>query len=281
MEGATATETCYRHPRRETGVHCSNCGRPICPDCMTPTPVGMRCPECSSQRTQVRTLRSTSTEPTLTYAIIAVNVLVFVAQIATGAGGFDATSMSSSVFQEGALAGPLVAEGDWWRIVTGGFLHGGLLHIAFNMYFVYFLGTMLEPAIGKLRFGALYFVSLLGGSLGALILSFNSYTVGASGAAFGLLAAGIIAMRSRGIDPMQSGLVMTLVLNLGITLLIPGISIGGHIGGLVAGGVAGVLLFEVGDRRRGMQTPALVATIALGVALAAACILYSRSEMGL
>jgi membrane associated rhomboid family serine protease len=279
MEGATATETCYRHPRRETGVHCSNCGRPICPDCMTPTPVGMRCPECSSQRTQVRTLRSTSTEPTLTYAIIAVNVLVFVAQIATGAGGLDATS--GTVFRDGALAGPLVGTGDWWRIVTGGFLHGGLLHIAFNMYFVYFLGTMLEPAIGKLRFGALYFVSLLGGSLGALLVSFNSYTVGASGAAFGLLAAGIIAMRSRGIDPMQSGLGMTLVLNLGITLLIPGISIGGHIGGLIAGGVAGVLLFEVGDRRRGMQTPALVATIALGVALAAACILYSRSEIGL
>src|SRR5919205_843680 len=209
----TSTQTCYRHPTRETGVNCSSCGRPICPDCMTPTPVGMRCPECSRQRTQVRTIRATSTEPQLTYAIIAINVLVFLAQIAT---------------------------------VAGGFLHGGLLHIAFNMYFVYFLGTLLEPAIGKLRFGALYAVSLLGGSLGALLVSYDKPVVGASGAAFGLLAAGIIVMRARGIDPMQSGLGMTLVLNLGITFLIPGISIGGHIGGLVAGGLTALLLFEVG-----------------------------------
>jgi membrane associated rhomboid family serine protease len=279
MEGATATETCYRHPRRETGVHCSNCGRPICPDCMTPTPVGMRCPECSNQRTQVRTIRTMSSEPQLTYVLIAVNVLAFLAQMATGSSGLGRAS--GTVFSDGALYGPLVGDGEWWRIITGGFLHGGLLHIAFNMYFVYFLGTLLEPAMGKLRFGALYFVSLLGGSLGALLFSFNSPTVGASGAAFGLLAAGIIAMRARGIDPMQSGLGMTLVLNLGITFLIPGISIGGHIGGLVAGGVAGLLLFEIGDRQRGMRTPALAATIALGVILAAACILYSRSEIGL
>jgi membrane associated rhomboid family serine protease len=279
MEGATATETCYRHPRRQTGVHCSNCGRPICPDCMTPTPVGMRCPECSNQRTKVRTVRTMSAEPHLTYAIIAINVLVFIAQVASGAGGFDATS--GTVYRDGALFGPLVADGDWWRIVTGGFMHAGFLHIAFNMYFVYFLGTMLEPAIGKLRFGALYAVSLLGGSLGALLFSFNSPTVGASGAAFGLLVAGILLMRSRGIDPMQSGLVMTLVLNLAITFVLPGISIGGHIGGIVAGGVAALLLFEVGERQRGMRTPALAATVLLGVLLAAACILYSRSEIGI
>ena len=245
---------------------------------MTPTPVGMRCPECSRQRTQVRTIRATSTEPQLTYAIIAINVLVFLAQIATGAGGFDATS--GTVFRDGALYGPLVGDGDWWRIVTGGFLHGGLLHIAFNMYFVYFLGTLLEPAIGKLRFGALYAVSLLGGSLGALLVSYDKPVVGASGAAFGLLAAGIIVMRARGIDPMQSGLGMTLVLNLGITFLIPGISIGGHIGGLVAGGLAALLLFEVGERRRGMHTPALAATVALAVVIAAVCIVYSRNKLG-
>jgi membrane associated rhomboid family serine protease len=280
MEGATATETCYRHPRRETAVHCSNCGRPICPDCMTPTPVGMRCPDCARQRTQVRTIRSTSSEPQLTYAIIAVNVLVFVAQVAAGRGGFFEVT-SGRVFSDGALYGPLVADGEWWRIVTGGFLHGGLLHLAFNMYFIYFLGSLLEPAIGKLRFGALYVVSLLGGSFGALLFSFNSPTVGASGAAFGLLVAGILLMRARGIDPMQSGLVMTLVLNLGITFLIPGISIGGHIGGIVAGGIAALLLFEVGERRRGLQNAALAATVALGAIIAVACIVYSRSEVGL
>jgi membrane associated rhomboid family serine protease len=245
---------------------------------MTPTPVGMRCPECARQKTQVRTVRSLSSDPQLTYAIIAINVVIFIAQIATGAGGFDATS--GRIYREGALFGPLVATGDWWRIVTSGFLHAGLLHIAFNMYFVYFLGTMLEPAIGKLRFGVLYLVSLLGGSLGALLLSFNSPTVGASGAAFGLLAGGIILMRSRGINPMESGLVMLLVLNLGITFLLPNISVGGHLGGVITGGVVAYVLFEIGERRRGMREAALAASILLGVVLAAACIIYSRGRLG-
>jgi membrane associated rhomboid family serine protease len=246
---------------------------------MTPTPVGMRCPECSRQKTQVRTVRDIHADPQLTYVIIAINVLVFLAQMATGSSGFGRAS--GEVFQNGALYGPLVGEGEWYRIVSGGFLHGSLLHIAFNMYFVYFLGRLLEPAMGKLRFGVLYFVALLGGSLGALLLDFNSPVVGASGAAFGLLAAAIIAMRARGMDPMQSGLGMTLVLNLGITFLIPGISIGGHIGGLVAGGIAGFLLFEVAERGRSMRNAALAATIALGVVIAVACILYSRAEIGL
>ncbi len=176
---------------------------------------------------------------------------------------------------------PVIRYDRWWSILSAGWLHGSLLHIAFNMYFVLFLGRLLEPALGKLRFGVLYFVALLGGSLGALLLDFNSPVVGASGAAFGMLAAGIIAMRARGMDPMQSGLGMTLVLNLGITFLIPGISIGGHIGGLVAGGIAGFLLFEVAERRQSLRTPALVATILLGVVIAVACILYSRAEIGL
>ena len=265
MEGVTATETCYRHPGRQTAVHCSNCGRPICPDCMTPTPVGMRCPECSRQRTKVRTARTMHAEPQLTYLLIAVNVIVFVAEMATGTGISNATG---NVFRDGALYGPAVADGEWWRIVTGGFLHASVLHILFNMYFIYILGQLLEPVIGSLRFGVLYFVSLLGGSFGALLLNPNSYTVGASGAAFGLLAAGILAMRARGIDPMQSGLGLTLVLNLGITLLIPGISIGGHLGGLVAGGIAGWLLFDLGERRRDLRTPALVASLALGAVAA-------------
>ncbi len=246
---------------------------------MTPTPVGMRCPECSRQKTQVRTVRTLTDDPQLTYAIIAINVVIFVAQIATGGGGFDATS--GTVYRDGALFGPLVATGDWYRIVTGGFLHASLLHIAFNMYFVYFLGKMVEPAIGKLRFGALYMVSLLGGSLGALVLSFNSPTVGASGAAFGLLAGAIILMRARGINPMESGLVMLLVLNLGITFILPGISVGGHLGGIIAGGVAALLLFEVGEKRRGMRQAALGATVLLGAILAVACIVYSRSRMGI
>src|SRR4051794_32283046 len=149
--------TCYRHPGRETGVSCSNCGRPICPDCMTPTPVGMRCPECAAQKTKVKTMRQVRGEPRVTYALIAINVIAF---LASGQFGFN-SSCVSQVCTKGALAGPLVDNGDYWRLVTSGFLHAGPLHIAFNMYLLYILGNMLEPAIGSIRFGILYFASLL------------------------------------------------------------------------------------------------------------------------
>ena len=257
--------TCYRHPGRETGVSCSNCGRPICPECMTSSVVGMRCPECARQRTQVRTVRNLQGVPELTYALIALNGLAFLAELATGTG----LRGGGTVFREGALFGPAVANGEVWRIVTAGFLHAGFLHILFNMYFLWFLGQLLEPAIGKLRFALLYGVSLLGGSFGALLLQPAAFTVGASGAVFGLLGAAILAARSRGIDPWQSGLGMTLLLNLGITFLFARfISVGGHLGGLIFGALAAYLLFEVADRRRAARAPAMAAVGALGVAAA-------------
>src|SRR3712207_330308 len=114
--------TCYRHPTRETGVSCSNCGNPICPDCMTATPVGMRCPECARQKTAVRTLRSMHADPTVTYVLIAINVLLF---FGTAAGGSSLTGggSGSTVFRDLALFGPAVEPGgDYWRLVTAGFL---------------------------------------------------------------------------------------------------------------------------------------------------------------
>jgi membrane associated rhomboid family serine protease len=276
MEASTAT-TCYRHPNRETGVSCSSCGRPICPDCMTPTPVGMRCPECSRQKTKVRTAATLTSEPQLTYVLIAINVIAWLGMLASGA---PISGVGGTVYQHGALYGPLVADGEWWRIITGGFLHAGILHIAFNMYFLYFLGTILEPMIGRLRFALIYVIALVGGSFGALLLSPNTPTVGASGAVFGLMGAAIIAMRARGIDPWQSGLGVTLLLNLGITFLIPGIAIGGHIGGLIAGGIVGYLLFEVADRRRSSVTPVLAVCVVLAVALAVGCVAVAGSGTG-
>ena len=241
---------------------------------MTPTPVGMRCPECSRQKTKVRTAATIRRDPQLTYVLIAINVVAFLAMMASG-GGID--GRGSTVYDNGALFGPLVADGEWWRIVSAGFLHAGPLHLAFNMYFLYFLGTMLEPEIGKLRFAAIYFVSLLGGSLGALLLSPNAVTVGASGAVFGMMGAAILALRARGIDPMQSGLGITLLLNLGITFVIPNISIGGHIGGLAAGGIVGYLMFDIAERRRLAMTPVLGVCMALGVALAIGCLAAASS----
>src|SRR3954470_4812545 len=125
--------TCYRHPSRETGVSCSNCGRPICPDCMTSTQVGMRCPECASQRTKVMRMREASNAPVLTYALIAINVIAFLAE---GKFSFSGGS-SGSLYEKGALFGSIggvpeqgVAYGEWWRIISSGFMHENLLHIA-------------------------------------------------------------------------------------------------------------------------------------------------------
>ena len=188
---------CYRHPNRETGVACSSCGRAICPECMTPTPVGMRCPECSRQRTRVTRLRDSTTEPVLTYALIAINTIVELASAASGS-SLGGGGLAGRIDQDGALSRAAIQHGDYWRLVTSGFLHAGLLHLLFNMYALYVLGTLLEPAVGRLRFGVIYAVSLLAGSLGALVgVSAEQVTVGASGAIVGLMGAAFVYARGR------------------------------------------------------------------------------------
>ena len=153
---------------------------------MTPTPVGMRCPECSRERTKVRTVRSASSEPIATYTLIVINVVVFLAE--GGAGGGFGSNGGGTIFEKGALYGPLIAhQHEYWRLVTAGFLHDGFLHLLFNMIFLYFLGPPLEQAVGRANFVAVYFTSLLAGSFGALLFQPQSATVGASGAAFGVL----------------------------------------------------------------------------------------------
>jgi membrane associated rhomboid family serine protease len=263
-------EVCYRHKNRETGVHCSNCGRPICPDCMTSTSVGMRCPECATQRTRARTMASTSDEPMLTYLLIGINVLVFLGGAlggasATGGGGLG----GSTLLTEGALSRDAVADGEYWRLLTSGFLHSGLFHLLFNMLSLWILGSMLEPAIGRLRFALIYLVSLLCGSFGALLLEPDGLTVGASGAIFGLMAAAAVVARNRGLSLMESGLGIWIVLNLVITFTVPNISVGGHIGGLIGGGLAALVLFEIGDQvRLPQQAPALICAALGAVAVA-------------
>jgi membrane associated rhomboid family serine protease len=257
--------TCYRHPTRETGVSCSNCGRPICPDCMTPTAVGMRCPECARDRTRV--VRGPTVDaPVATIVLIAINVLAFIGELASGSaigrGG------SGSVVVDGGLYGPYVADGDYWRLVTSGFLHSGFLHLAFNMFFIWVLGNMLEPALGRARFVAVYFTALLCGSFGVLLVEPNGLTVGASGAAFGLLGAAIVVARSRGLDIWASGLGLTAVLNFAITFAIPGISVGGHVGGFL-GGMLAALVFQLADRSRLPRWSSLLACAVVAAAAAA------------
>src|SRR4051795_657608 len=266
--------TCYRHPDRETAVSCSNCGRAICPDCMTPTPVGMRCPECSRNRTPVRTMASiTGRDPVLTYVLIGINVLLFL-----GSRG------SSNAYFDLVLAAAPVADGDLWRPITSAFLHAqgsfGFLHIGFNMYLLYILGQLLEPSLGKWRFGGIYFASLLTGAFGAILLSSpNSYTVGASGAVFGLMGAGVVFLRARGIDPMQSGLGPTILINLAFTFLVGGISIGGHLGGLLGGVLSGWIVTRLAQRRSSLFLP-VAACALIAAAAVVASVLVAEAKIG-
>ncbi len=251
-------EVCYRHPGRETGVSCSNCGRPICPDCMTPTPVGMRCPECSKQTTQVRNLRTTYDRPVDTIGLIAICVLLYYGSSANG-----------RVLGDFGLFGPSVATGELYRLVTSGFLHGGLLHLGFNMYILYYLGNMLEPSLGPVRFAGVYAASLLAGSFGALLLSPEALTVGASGAVYGLMGAAFVMQMSRGIDPMQGGIGPLILINLAISFVIPNVSIGGHLGGLAGGALAGLAVDRIQARHRGVVLPVVACVAIAAIAVAA------------
>lgn len=231
---------------------------------MTPTPVGMRCPECARQKTKVRSAaqiraRGGAAAIPVTVGLIVVNVFMYLLEIATGSGGLNGAN--GSIVEHLALIGHAevapgvnlpgfgVAEGEYWRLVTGGFLHASILHIAFNMYLLYILGQLLEPAIGSVRFAVIYAVSLFAGSFGSLLLEPGVITVGASGAIFGLMGAAFFEMRHRGMNPFETGIGFLIIINLALGLFINNISIGGHLGGLVGGALA-ITAFQYGDRLR-------------------------------
>jgi membrane associated rhomboid family serine protease len=205
----------------------------------------MRCPECSRQRTKVKTAATIRTggDPVVTYVIMGICVALQIGQMLSSGGGLTGTGLGGSqVIADFSLFGPAVADGEVYRLVTAGFLHAGFFHLLVNMYSLWILGNLVEPAVGRLRYVLIYFVALLAGSFGALVLTPNSPTVGASGAIFGLMGAGVIIMRNRGIDPMASGLPLWIGINLVFSFAIPGISIGGHIGGLIGGALAAIAL---------------------------------------
>lgn len=269
--GTEATTTCYRHPSRETRVSCSSCGRPICPDCMTPSPVGMRCPECARQTTKVKRLAtpgaSAETLP-VTIGLIVVCVIAFLAS-----GRFGATGSGGTLFRDWALFGPAVQDGDLYRLVTSGFLHAGFLHIAFNMYLLYLLGKELEPELGSPRFAALYFASLLAGSFGALVAAPLTLTVGASGAIYGLMGALAAMLFARGVNPLQTPVGSLIIFNLLLSFVLPNVSVGGHIGGLIGGALIGYAYTQGehrGARWLGWAACAVVAAASIAGATAVA-----------
>ncbi len=152
-----------------------------------------------------------------------------------------------------------------------------------NMYMLYVFGRLLEPALGRVRFVAVYVCALFGGSLGVVLLSPTSVTVGASGAVFGLMGAAVMVARERGINLMQSGLVTTIGINLLFTFGVPGISIGGHVGGLVAGFAAGALVVELPKRLRAGARGDMVASglaVGLGLVLGVAAYALMAGQYG-
>jgi membrane associated rhomboid family serine protease len=242
---------------------------------MTPTPVGMRCPECARERTKVKTMRgrSRSSAVTITQVLVAVNVLVFLAETATGTplGGVSQSGVGT-LYEKGALFGPFITSyHQYYRLLTAGFLHDGILHIAFNMWFLYIMGPMLENAVGRLNYVFVYFASLLAGSFGALLFAPQIPSVGASGALFGILGALIVVAYYRRISIWQSGLGLILVINIVFSLTVADVSIGAHLGGLVGGAICGWLIVQLGERRN-MQSVALAGCALVGVASVVAAI---------
>ncbi|MDE3191313.1 MAG: rhomboid family intramembrane serine protease [Acidobacteriota bacterium] len=233
--------TCYRHPDRETGLSCSECGRPICTECMTMAPVGIRCPEHAggaARRAGIKapTIARAQRQLTrgvapVTRALIALNVAVYLIGAVQGA-GID--NPGGSLYQKLWLDAYDVHNGGWWRLITAAFLHANIIHIAFNMFALWAIGTPVEHYLGRSRFIGLYLVSGLAGSAGALLQAPDIVTVGASGAIFGILGAMLILEWQ--LTGSLAGQAMTwIVINLVFSFTFAGISWGGHIGGLVGG----------------------------------------------
>src|SRR5919199_5309632 len=243
-----AAMRCYRHPDRETYVSCSDCGRPICTECMTPAPVGQKCPEHSGKPQGLArvasgvSLAGHGQVAVVTRVLVAVNCLVYLAELAQGS-GVDANS--GSIFEKGVLFGPFVAHGDWWRLITAAFLHAGPLHLAMNMLALWWFGQPVEQALGSARFALLYLVSGLAGSAGALLVNPLSPTVGASGAIFGILGAAFVLERQRMYVLGGSALAL-IAINLVLSFTFANISVGGHLGGLAGGALSTLALSRFG-----------------------------------
>jgi membrane associated rhomboid family serine protease len=275
----TGLPTCYRHPDRETGLSCSECGRPICTECMTPAPVGLRCPDHAGSRKVVNAPRIVrraprgATDALVTKTLIAVNVIVY---LITAVQGHGVNSPGGRLFYDMFLYGPAVAHGDWWRLITAAFLHASVIHIGFNMYVLWVIGAPVEQYLGRTRFVGLYFVSGLAGSAGALVLTPLALTVGASGAIFGILGA-LLIIEWQTTGRLAGNAMTWIVINLALSFVISNVSIGGHVGGLI-GGILATLAFANWGRGHAAYGKIGVTGFAglAGVAVASVAIAYFR-----
>ncbi|GAB3972194.1 rhomboid family intramembrane serine protease [Streptomyces sparsus] len=282
---------CYRHPDRETGIRCTRCDKPICPDCMVSASVGYQCPDCvrggsgtghAPDAARPRTLAGgtlVADTKLITKILLGVNVAVFIAVLSVGDRLVtDLGMIGYALDAQGTFQWLGVADGEWYRLVTSAFLHQEMWHIGFNMMALWFLGPPLEAALGRSRFLTLYLLSALGGNvLTYWLMAQNQLSLGASGAIFGLFGATAVLMRRMRYD-MRPILVL-LAINLVITFL-PGLNIAwqAHLGGLVTGAVIAYAFVHAPRERRTLVhwgSCVVVAAVLLGACAARTLMLLS------
>ncbi|MFR9753353.1 rhomboid family intramembrane serine protease [Nocardia sp. 004] len=279
--------TCVRHPNRPTGLACTRCGRPSCAECLRPAAVGQHCVDCLRQdQRSARPVRTVAgapagrvSAPLITYALIVINVVIYL--ITAAQAGSLTENQYSALFFDWVLYAPVVAQGEWWRVLGSGFLHYGPLHLLLNMFALYIVGRDAELVLGPLRYLAVYLVSLLGGAAGVMVFAQNNPTAGASGAVYGLFGAiTVILIRLR---RNPNSMLILIGINVFISFSLPGISLWGHLGGLAAGTAAALgILFLPGwlqvksqeaARLTGWVAVAAVAIAALSAIAGSAAIL--------
>ena len=265
---------CVRHPDRPTGLRCVRCDRPACPDCLREASVGYQCVDCVREGSKTvrpaRTVggaRARNAGPRLVVvpALILINVAAFAAT-AIQAGSIVDNS-SSALFRDGTLLPAWVSAGEWWRLLTSGFLHfgnyGGYgpVHLLFNMFALWVIGKDLEIALGRVRFLVVYLLSLLGGSTAVMLFgAAGGGVAGASGAIYGLFGGIAVIVFKAKLNPAP--VLALLAINIFLSVTLPGISLLGHIGGLVAGALStAALVYAPPARRTQVQVGACVALL--------------------
>lgn len=286
------TPACYRHPSFETYVRCTRCDRPICPDCMREAAVGHQCPECVREGNRsVRQARSlfgggvpAASKPYVTYLLIALNVVAYVAEVVKpeildrfGMFGAAYIGPDSALYQYDGITRPGfeatgVVDGEWYRLLTGAFLHLppdssiGVMHLVFNMLALWNLGRGVETQLGRVRYAALYLLSAVGGSVLVYVLAPDTNAVGASGAIFGLAAASYVIGRRlghdvRALNRFMAGFLVWMVLSALFT------SWQGHLGGLLTGALVTYGLAYAPVKLRNGLAQSAAAVVLLGLLL--------------
>lgn len=267
---------CYRHPDRETGIRCTRCERPICPQCMITASVGFQCPQCVRQGSagapRQRTVAGgvVTRDPFLvTKVLIALNIAVFLLELAGGDRVVTDLGLFAACTPKGYPVHQCVgvADGEWYRVITSAFVHERTFpptHILFNMLSLWWIGGPLERLLGRSRYVAVYVISALAASASVLLISPDVNTIGASGAIFGLFGAFAVLLKRLNQD--MRFIFILLALNIFFTFAWAHVSWQAHLGGLVAGvAVAIGMAYAPRDRRQLVQwgTAAGVAVLAV------------------